>query len=77
VTIDGAPSHEQGPGDGVGEIALLRSVPRTATVTALEPVEGFQVDCHTFVDAVTGHEGSSRAARAVVSARLGTDEPGA
>jgi hypothetical protein len=77
VTIDGAPSHEQGPGDGVGEIALLRSVPRTATVTALEPVEGFQVDCHTFVDAVTGHEGSWRVASDVVDARLGTTDAGA
>jgi CRP-like cAMP-binding protein len=76
VTIDGAPSHEQGPGDGVGEIALLRSVPRTATVTALEPVEGFQVDCHTFVDAVTGHEGSWRVASDVVDARLGTTDAG-
>ena len=77
VSIDGAPSHEQGPGDGVGEIALLRSVPRTATVTALEPVDGFQVDCHTFVDAVTGHEGSWRVASDVVDARLGTTDAGA
>ena len=77
VTIDGAPSHEQGPGDGVGEIALLRSVPRTATVTALEPVEGFEVDCHTFVDAVTGHEGSWRVASDVVDARLGAPDAGA
>ena len=77
VTIDGTPSHEQGPGDGVGEIALLRSVPRTATVTALEPVEGFQVDCRTFVDAVTGHEGSWRVASDVVDARLGTTDAGA
>jgi MFS family permease len=77
VTIDGAPSHEQGPGDGVGEIALLRSVPRTATVTALEAVEGFQVDCNTFVDAVTGHEGSRRVATDVVDARLGTTDAGA
>src|SRR5829696_4157355 len=74
VTIDGRPSHEEGPGDGVGEIALLRAVPRTATVTAIEPVRGFEVDCDTFVEAVTGHEGSARAARAVVDARLG--EPG-
>ena len=74
VTIDGRPDHEQGPGDGVGEIALLRSVPRTATVTALEPVEGFEVDCHTFVEAVTGHEDSRRAASDVVAARLGAND---
>ncbi len=75
VTIDGRPDHEQGPDDGVGEIALLRSMPRTATVTAIEPVTGFEVGCDTFLDAVTGHEGSSRAAHAVVRQRLGTDAP--
>ena len=76
VTIDGRPIHEQGPRDGVGEIALLRSVPRTATVTALDPVDGYRVDCHTFVEAVTGHEDSRRAAGDVVAARLGrTDAP--
>jgi MFS family permease len=74
VTIDGRPDHEQGPGDGVGEIALLRSVPRTATVTALEPIDGFEVDCHTFIEAVTGHEDSRRAAADVVNARLGTTD---
>jgi hypothetical protein len=75
VTIDGRPDHEQGPGDGVGEIALLRSMPRTATVTAIEPVAAFEVSCDTFLDAVTGHEGSNRAAHAVVSQRLGTHGP--
>jgi len=40
-------------------------------------VEGFQVDCHTFVDAVTGHEGSWRVATDVVDARLGTTDAGA
>ena len=71
VTIDGRPSHEQGPGDGIGEIALLHAVPRTATVTALEPVDAFSIDCTTFVDAVTGHEASRSAAREVVDRRLG------
>lgn len=71
VTIDGQPGHEQGPGDGVGEIALLRAIPRTATVTALEPVAAWSVDCDTFVEAVTGHEGSQRAATEVVERRLG------
>jgi hypothetical protein len=74
VSIDGRPSHEQGPGDGIGEIALLRAVPRTATVTALQPVTAFSIDCTTFVDAVTGHEASRSAARELVDRRLGEDD---
>ena len=73
VIIDGQPTHRQGPGDGIGEIALLHEVPRTATVTALEAVDAFEIDCETFVAAVTGHEGSRAAAREVVQSRLGSD----
>jgi Major Facilitator Superfamily/Cyclic nucleotide-binding domain len=73
VAIDGETRHVEGPGAGLGEIALLRSVPRTATVIALEPVTGWLVDCETFVDAVSGHDPSAAAADAVVEARLGAD----
>ena len=76
VSVAGRAIHDQGPGDGVGEIALLRAVPRTATVTALEPVTAWEIACGTFLDAVTGHEGSAAAASVVVEDRLGRGAAG-
>jgi hypothetical protein len=57
-------------GDCFGEIALLRDVPRTATVTARSEVRLDALDKATFVAAVTGHEPSARAADELVHARL-------
>ena len=57
------------PGDGVGEIALLRRVPRTATVSARTHVDGFAIDAATFLAAVAGPTASA-AAEAVAAARL-------
>jgi MFS family permease len=54
VTIAGQPMQRLGPGGGVGEIALLRRSPRTATVTALTEVTGYAVDAATFACAVSG-----------------------
>jgi MFS family permease len=54
VTVDGRPIHRLGPGAGVGEIALLRRSPRTATVTAITDVTGYRVDASTFLAAVAG-----------------------
>jgi hypothetical protein len=54
VTADGKPMSRLGRGAGVGEIALLRRSPRTATVTALTPVRAYGIACHAFIAAVSG-----------------------
>lgn len=54
VLVDGRPVHHLGPGAGVGEIALLRRSPRTATVRAVAAVTGYCVDAGTFLAAVSG-----------------------
>jgi len=64
VTINGQRKPSTlGPGDYFGEIALLRHIPRTATVTAEEPARLLVLRGDDFLAAVTGEvEGSSVAA---------------
>jgi MFS family permease len=70
VAVDGRPAHELGPGDGFGEIALLRNVPRTATVTARTDAVLYALERDAFVPAVTGSGPSLSAAEGVIGMRL-------
>lgn len=70
VSIRGETMGVHGPGEHFGEIALLRSVPRTATVTALTPVRLVAIERERFLEAVTGHPQSRASAEAVAEALL-------
>jgi hypothetical protein len=70
VIVDGQPAHELGRGESFGEIALLRNVPRTATVTARTDSVLYALDRNTFIPAVTGSGPSLSAAEAVIGMRL-------
>ena len=70
VTPDDGSDRRLGPGEHFGEIALLRDLPRTATVVATTEVELLELPGEEFVAAVSGNADALRAADAVVGARL-------
>jgi MFS family permease len=64
-----------GRGEGVGEIALLRDIPRTATVTARTAATVYRLDREPFLTAVLGHAPTQRRAAQIAATRLASSEP--
>ena len=71
VVADGEELNDLWPGETFGEIALLRDVPRTATVEAREETTLLALDRDEFIASVTGHSPSREAADSVIAQRLG------
>jgi len=76
VSVDGRPAPSLGPGEAFGEIALLRDVPRTATVKARTDAVLYALDRSHFIPAVTGFAPSLSAAESVIGMRLGPGRGG-
>jgi hypothetical protein len=73
VFQDGRFVRRCGRGEGVGEIALLQAIPRTATVTAHTDATVYRLAREPFLTAVLGHAATQRQALDVTEARLAAD----
>ncbi len=73
VEQSGAVLRHLAAGDSFGEIALLRSVPRTATVRAEDALQTFALKQLDFVSAVTGNPQAAIVADGLVQERLSED----
>ncbi len=76
VYVDGEPVQSLEAGDSFGEIALLRDVPRTATVRARTEAVLYALDRRHFLAAVTGFGPSLSAAEGIIGMRQGTGRAG-
>jgi anti-sigma regulatory factor (Ser/Thr protein kinase) len=59
-----------GPNDHVGEIALIRHIPRTATIVAKKPTQLYALTTQHFLDAVTSSNTRNRLVEPLIRARL-------
>jgi len=76
VTEHGRFRRTEVVGDCFGEIALLRDIPRTATIIATEDLHTLALRREEFLAAVSGSAMSSVAAESLVSERLSQDPSG-
>jgi hypothetical protein len=75
VSQGGTALRRLGAGSGVGEISLLRDIPRTASVRASGPVEAYALERNAFLTAVTGQHAVRIAANAIAEDHLGGSSP--
>jgi len=73
VVQDGRLLRRCGRGEGVGEIALLHAVTRTASVVARTDVTVYKLAREPFLTAVLGHAATERQARTIASGLLAAD----
>jgi cyclic nucleotide-binding protein/MFS transporter len=76
VTVRGNPRPSLGPGDCFGEIALLRDIPRTATIIAVDELHTLALRREQFLAAVASSARSGVAAESLVVERLSQDPSG-
>jgi len=72
VSVDGRVATRLERGGSFGEIALLRDIPRTATVVARSDAQLLALERDDFIATVTGFAPSAEAADSVIAARLGS-----
>ena len=76
VSSDGRLLRTIGPGDFFGEIALLRDVPRTATVSAATDSVLLVIRRMDFLSAVLGNLESAETVEEIVSSPIGVSNEG-
>ncbi|MGC9961229.1 MAG: cyclic nucleotide-binding domain-containing protein [Acidimicrobiales bacterium] len=73
VTRDGLLLQTVSRGDGFGEIALIRDIPRQASVTTVCDASLFKLHKELFIQTVTGHVRAASAAKAIAAGHIGED----